>query len=281
MHPVYIDIVRSLSGFYPEPEAKALAKSILTEVFRFSALDLYDGKDREFSEKEHAALEDILSRLKRFEPFQYITGEASFLRLALSCRSRCLDSPSRNRRAGRLDCVRFSGQGGGEHSGYRYGKRMHRRCAGTRFLPGARVSAWDISDAALGIARRNAERNRVRVDFRQVDVFSHIPAEAHAHIFVSNPPYIREREKADMERNVLDWEPELALFVPDGDPLRYYRRIAGLGIVHLAPSGVLYVEINQAYGAETVELLAGMGYRDIVLRKDMSGNDRMIKAVRP
>jgi len=280
MHPVYIDIVRSLSGFYPEPEAKALAKSILTEVFRFSALDLYDGKDREFSEKEHAALEDILSRLKRFEPFQYITGEASFCGLPFHVAPGVLIP--RPETAELVDWIVSDFQGKAEVSIVDIGTGSG--CiavALARFLPGARVSAWDISDAALGIARSNAERNRVRVDFRQVDVFSHIPAEAHAHIFVSNPPYIREREKADMERNVLDWEPELALFVPDGDPLRYYRRIAGLGLVHLAPSGVLYVEINQAYGAETVELLAGMGYRDIVLRKDMSGNDRMIKAVRP
>ena len=150
-----------------------------------------------------------------------------------------------------------------------------------KFLPGARVSAWDISDVALDIARRNAERNGVHVDFKQVDVLSHISAEGNAHIFVSNPPYIREREKTDMERNVLDWEPEQALFVPDDDPLRFYRKIAELGLVHLAPSGVLYVEINQAYGPETVDLLTGMGYRNVILRKDMSGNDRMVKAERP
>ena len=84
-----------------------------------------------------------------------------------------------------------------------------------------------------------------------------------------------------MERNVLDWEPEQALFVPDDDPLRFYRKIAELGLVHLAPSGVLYVEINQAYGPETVDLLTGMGYRNVILRKDMSGNDRMVKAERP
>ena len=83
MHPVYTYIIRSLSDFYPEPEAKALAKGILAEVFRFSTLDLYDGKDRDFSEKEHAELEDILARLKRFEPFQYITGETSFCGLPL------------------------------------------------------------------------------------------------------------------------------------------------------------------------------------------------------
>ena len=102
-----------------------------------------------------------------------------------------------------------------------------------------------------------------------------------ADIWVSNPPYIREQEKASMDRNVLDWEPGLALFVPDNDPLLFYRKIAELGSKHLSSSGVLYYEINQAYGRETVELLRSMGYRNVELRKDLSGNDRMVKAERP
>lgn len=280
MHPVYTYIIRSLSDFYLEPEAKALAKGILAEVFRFSTLDLYDGKDRDFSEKEHAELEDILARLKRFEPFQYITGETSFCGLPLHVAPGVLIP--RPETAELVDWIVTD-----------FGDKAHLNIVdiGTgsgciaialaKFLPGARVSAWDISDTALDIARRNAERNGVHVDFKQVDVLSHISAEANAHIFVSNPPYIREREKTDMERNVLDWEPEQALFVPDDDPLRFYRKIAELGLVHLAPSGVLYVEINQAYGPETVDLLTGMGYRNVILRKDMSGNDRMVKAERP
>ena len=215
-----------------------------------------------FSEKEHAELEDILARLKRFEPFQYITGETSFCGLPLHVAPGVLIP--RPETAELVDWIVTD-----------FGDKAHLNIVdiGTgsgciaialaKFLPGARVSAWDISDVALDIARRNAERNGVHVDFKQVDVLSHISAEANAHIFVSNPPYIREREKTDMERNVLDWEPEQALFV------------------HLAPSGVLYVEINQAYGPETVDLLTGMGYRNVILRKDMSGNDRMIKAERP
>lgn len=280
MHPVYTDIIRSLSGFYPEPEAKALAKGILAEVFRFSALDLYGGKDREFSEKERTELEDILARLKRFEPFQYITGETSFCGLPLHVAPGVLIP--RPETAELVDWIVSDFKGRADVRIVDIGTGSG--CiavALAKFLPEARVSAWDISDTALAIARQNAERNGVRVDFRQVDVLSHISAEAHAHIFVSNPPYIREQEKAGMERNVLDWEPELALFVPDDDPLRFYRSIAERGVERLAPGGVLYVEINQAYGPETVDLLTGMGYRNVILRKDMSGNDRMIKAERP
>jgi release factor glutamine methyltransferase len=99
-------------------------------------------------------------------------------------------------------------------------------------------------------------------------------------VIVSNPPYITESEKADMEANVLDWEPATALFVPDADPLLFYRKIAELGTVMLKEGGSLYFEINRAYGNETVQMLEDLGYKQIQLRKDDWGNDRMIKAVR-
>ena len=150
-----------------------------------------------------------------------------------------------------------------------------------KFLPRSEVEAWDISDTALHLTRLNAERNGVVVKCKQVDVLSHIVPAGQATICVSNPPYICEREKAGMERNVLDWEPEQALFVPDEDPLRFYRKIAEEASKRLSPDGVLYYEINQAYGHETVALLESMGYHDVELRKDLSGNDRMIKARRP
>ena len=280
MHPIYTHIVRSLSSLYPEAEAKALAKGILIEMFQFSALDLYAGKDRDFSEKEHEKLEDILARLRRFEPFQYITGETSFLGLPLYVTEGVLIprpetaeliewivSEHRNRKGLRVLDI---GTGSGCIA-----------VALAKFLPQAEVEAWDISDTALHLTRRNAERNGVKVKCTRVDVLTQIAPAGCADICVSNPPYICEREKADMERNVLDWEPEQALFVPDTDPLRFYRAIAEEAGKRLSPDGVLYYEINQAYGRETVALLESMGYHDVELRKDLSGNDRMIKAKRP
>ena len=280
MHSIYTYIIHSLSDLYPEQEAKALAKGILTEVFRFSALDLYAGKDRDFSEKEHEKLEDILIRLRRFEPFQYITGETSFLGLPFHVTKGVLIP--RPETAELVDWIVSD-----------YGKRKGLRVldigtgsgciaiALAKFLPRSEVEAWDISDTALHLTRLNAERNGVVVKCKQVDVLSHIVPAGQATICVSNPPYICEREKAGMERNVLDWEPEQALFVPDEDPLRFYRKIAEEASKRLSPDGVLYYEINQAYGHETVALLESMGYHDVELRKDPSGNDRMIKARRP
>lgn len=140
------------------------------------------------------------------------------------------------------------------------------------------VSAWDISEEALKVAVANAELNSVNVDFSRVDVLSDEIPDVKVDILVSNPPYITDSEKSEMERNVLDWEPGLALFVPDNDPLKFYRRIAEIGKDILDNNGLLYFEINRAYGKDTVDMLLGLEYRDVELRKDISGNDRMVKA---
>ena len=149
-----------------------------------------------------------------------------------------------------------------------------------KFIPGASVESWDISEGALEVARRNCMLNEVEVLLRQQDVLSAQPEPACFDVIVSNPPYITESEKADMEANVLDWEPATALFVPDTDPLLFYRKIAELGTVMLEEGGSLYFEINRSYGNETVQMLEALGYKQIELRKDDWGNDRMIKARR-
>ena len=169
-------------------------------------------------------------------------------------------------------------------------------------LKEAEVEAWDVSDDALEIARENAKRNGVQVKTSKVDVLdinansnsqlstvnfqlstltSHLSPLTSYNIIVSNPPYICEEEKAEMERNVLEHEPELALFVPDDDPLLFYRRIAELGLSLLKEKGLLFFEINRRFGEEVVKMLQGKGYREVELRQDMFGNDRMVKAIKP
>lgn len=148
-------------------------------------------------------------------------------------------------------------------------------------LKQSKITSWDVSEKALDIARRNKLLNQVDITLAQVDIFDTALPDIHVDVLVSNPPYITEKERSGMERNVLDWEPELALFVPDSDPLLFYRRIAEVGCDILVSGGTLYYEINRAYGKETVQLLEEMGYQSVELRKDMFGNDRMIKAFRP
>ena len=147
-------------------------------------------------------------------------------------------------------------------------------------LPQANVSAIDVSEKAIEVAKRNAELNKVEVNFIQANILevedlSQLPSSYN--IIVSNPPYVRNLEKQEIKKNVLDYEPHLALFVEDTDALLFYRKIAQLAIKNLSENGLLFFEINQYLGNETVELLQNLGFKNIELKKDMFGNDRMIR----
>ncbi len=280
MNPLYHHIKqRLLSSAYAEGEATSLAKWILAEVFGFSALELYTGKDTNFPQECRERLDNILTRLERFEPIQYIIGETHFCGLPFRVTPAVLiPRPETAELVEWIvnDCARPNvrildiGTGSG--------------CISVSLasqLKAAAVTAWDVSPQALSVARHNALVNKVSVDFCEVDVLQDILPDLTVDVLVSNPPYIAEKERAEMERNVLDFEPELALFVPDDDPLLFYRRIATIGKKILVPGGRLYFEINRAYGQETVALLEDLGYCQVELRKDLSGNDRMIKAIKP
>jgi release factor glutamine methyltransferase len=150
------------------------------------------------------------------------------------------------------------------------------------------VTAIDVSKKALEVAKRNAQSNKVEINFIQANILdvedllilltpnSQLPASID--IIVSNPPYVRNIEKLEIKKNVLDYEPHLALFVEDTDALLFYRKIAQLALKSLSPNGLLFFEINQYLGKETVELLQNLGFKNIELKKDMFGNDRMVKS---
>ena len=144
-------------------------------------------------------------------------------------------------------------------------------------LPNAQVTAWDISPRAIETAESNNILNSTKVTFVEQDIFTASEAATYD-IIVSNPPYIKEVEKINMQRNVLDWEPSIALFVPDNDPLLFYREIARKGVQLLKNGGKLYFEINREHGEDTCNMLAEYGYSNIELRKDFADNDRMIRA---
>ena len=150
------------------------------------------------------------------------------------------------------------------------------------------VTAIDVSKKALEVAKRNAQSNKVEINFIQANILdvedllilltpnSQLPASID--IIVSNPPYVRNIEKLEIKKNVLDYEPHLALFVEDTDALLFYRKIAQLALKSLSPNGLLFFEINQYLGKETVELLQNLGFKNIELKKDIFGNDRMVKS---
>lgn len=280
MHPVYQHIKKELSSFYAEGEASAMAKWISSDILHLSTMELYTGKDMNFSTKEWKEVEDILARLKQREPLQYILQEAPFCGQSFHVEKGVLiPRPETEelvewivsdcQKAGKVRILDI-GTGSG--------------CipvALAEKLPEAEVASCDISAEALRVAAVNVKRYGGKVTLFQADILQDELPDCRVDVLVSNPPYITENERGEMEANVLDWEPELALFVPDTDPLRFYRRIARKGLDWLTEGGALYFEINRAYGAETVRMLEECGYRDIALRKDLSGNDRMIKAVRP
>ena len=143
-------------------------------------------------------------------------------------------------------------------------------------LPNAEVTAVDVSAKALQVARRNAELNEVTINFLHQDILQTTSLPDTYDIIISNPPYVRSLEKAEMQANVLEYEPHLALFVSDTDPLLFYDRIATLARQALLPEGSLFFEINQYLGEEMKALLKAKGFEKVVLRQDLSGNDRMI-----
>ena len=278
MHPIVYEIRDALRGHYPDSEALSRAKMLLTEAFGFSTLELYGGKDKEISGNRLRDLHEMLSRLKKNEPIQYIIGTESFCGLTFEVNPNVLIPRPETQELVRwieadwksVPCrILDIGTGSGCIS-----------ISLAKFLGGAKVDSWDISEGALQVARRNCMKNGVEVLLRQQDVLNAVPEGELYQVIVSNPPYICEKEKVDMDANVLDWEPETALFVPDADPLLFYRKIAELGISMLCEGGALYFEINRAYGEETLRMLEGLGYRQLELRKDDFGNDRMIKACR-
>lgn len=281
MHPAYNYIKQAINGQYPDTEASAIAKAILTDVFQLSTTDLYASKDMNFSTNQAEKLEVIITRLRANEPLQYILGNCYFCGLNFHVEPGVLiprpetaelvewiisdrkssDSPIR---------ILDIGTGSGCIS-----------ISLAKNLPQSEVYAWDISEDAIRIASDNANRLDVNVRFRQTDVLGQVPTNTMMNVIVSNPPYITEAERTGMDANVTDWEPDTALFAPDNAPLLFYERIADIGKQILTPDGTLYFEINQRFGHETVDILRQKGYRNVELRKDLSGNDRMIKAERP
>ena len=278
MNRITAYIRQSLQEIYPPEEVKALSMLICCDMLGLDALDIYMGKDIILSECKQRELENIIFRLQKNEPIQYIRGFAEFGGRKFKVAPGVLiprpeteelvevmlkEVPSGAR-------ILDIGTGSG--------------CIAislSKMLPDAKVTAWDISDTALCIARRNNEALQASVCFVQRDVLAYVPGSGERYdVIVSNPPYVTESEKQEMERNVLDWEPFSALFVPDNDPLLFYRRIAELGKGMLASGGRLYFEINRAFGEATATMLRAQGYTNLRVLKDISGNDRIVIAER-
>ena len=276
MNKIVAYIRSRLQPYYTAEEVSALSRIVCCDLLGQAPTDYYLGKDIVLSSKKEQELEDILQRLSRFEPLQYIEGRTLFLGRELWVAPGVLIPRPETEELVELMLKEIPADARILDVGTGSG------CIAislAKELPDTLVTAWDVSPEALSVARVNARKLQANVRFVECDVLACQVDEVGLYdVIVSNPPYVTEAEKADMEPNVLQWEPSLALFVPDDDPLRFYRRIAVLGRDMLADGGRLYFEINRAYGREMVEMLRTMGYVGVRVEKDLSQNDRFVIA---
>ena len=268
----------TLTDSYSDGEVSALTRIIATELLGVSQIAFYLKDDITLTTEQQTLLDNAIERLKKQEPIQYILGYSDFCGLKFKVTPATLIP--RPETSELVEWITSEATGKerildiGTGSGCIAVSLAHK-------LPQSKVTAWDISPDALAVATENSKANGCAVEFEEVDILAYKPTGEQFDIIVSNPPYIKENEKAAMHSNVLDWEPHTALFVPDSDPLLFYRAIAEKGLTLLKTGGRLYFEINRAHGKETMEMLAALGYTDIELRKDFAENDRMIRAVKP
>ena len=278
MRTIAKKIEEGLANIYSDGEIKALTRIIATELLGVSQMAYFLKDNITLTAEQEALLDNAIERLKKQEPIQYILGYCDFCGLRFKVTPATLIP--RPETSELVEWVASEAIGNesildiGTGSGCIAISLVHK-------LTQSRVTAWDISNEALAVAKENSKANNSNITFEQVDILASPPASEQFDIIVSNPPYIKEVEKELMEANVLDWEPHTALFVPDNDPLLFYRAIAEKATKMLRSGGKLYFEINRAYGAETIEMLSVLGYTNIELRKDFADNDRMIRVIRP
>jgi release factor glutamine methyltransferase len=285
--------LEELSSLYDEKEIESFFYIILECFHNKKRIDLALNPAMEMDAMELLRWESVLADLKKQKPIQYILGETEFYGLPFLVNENTLiprpeteelvewilsdfnNSQPEIRNLKLLDIGTGSG------------------CIAislAKNLQNAQVFAIDVSEKALATAKENASINKVEVNFINVDILnvnelselqtSNFKLETSFDIIVSNPPYVRNLEKEEIKSNVLEFEPHLALFVDDNDALLFYRKIAQLAKKNLSENGKLYFEINQYLGKETVELLESLAFKEVILKKDIYGNDRMIKCTR-
>lgn len=277
----YQQFWQSLTPLYDAGEAQAIVRTVLDVEYGMTLTDIICGKVNELSSDEERNLEEIIARLQNGEPVQYVLGKADFAGRTFHVEPGVLIPRPETAELCQWIEEEVSSLEANDP------KQILDICTGSGCiaitlgftLPNSEVTGWDISEDALRIAQGNVEMlkaRNVRIEYQDALM---LPKTAEtADIIVSNPPYICEKEKADMEKNVLEHEPSIALFVPDEDPLKFYRAIAEYASSALKSEGALYFEINPIYEKETREMLQSLGFKDIETKEDAFGKKRMMKA---
>lgn len=276
MQTVLSRIYEALHGRYDAKEIDCIGRALCLEVLGIDSTDFWLKRELPVSDSRDSLLDSVLQRLENGEPLQYVIGTAPFCGLDFKVNGSVLIPRPETAQLVEWVCESCSGRSGrlldiGTGSG------CIAVCLAER-LSEWQVSAWDISPAALETAEGNARLNGVNVDFSLHDILNEHFREHDFDVIVSNPPYVTESEKKEMESNVLDYEPHLALFVPDDDPLRFYRAIASFAKVGTNGTCRLFFEINPLFVSAMRAMFEEMGFSDVEVRQDMYGKDRMMSA---
>ena len=270
--------IQELTLIYDAGEAESFFYLILEEKKMLKRIDLALRPDLEFSEEEIVVWNSILEQLKKEIPVQYLLGKTSFYGLDFEVNENVLIPRPETEEL--VEWILFNNR--------TIQKSVNLKILdiGTgsgciaislaKNIPSSQVYAIDVSEKALATAKKNAKLNTVNVTFINQNILETEDLKQQFDIIVSNPPYVRNLEKEEIKKNVLDNEPHLALFVDDNDALIFYRKIAELAQKNLSENGQLFFEINQYLGKEMIDLLEKMNFKNIELRKDIYGNDRMI-----
>jgi release factor glutamine methyltransferase len=281
---IFIAFKQSLPNFYDNNEIEALTLMVINEITGLNKAQIKAFPEKEVIPNQSEELTKILTKLQTGEPIQYILGHTEFYGLPFNVNPSVLIPRPETEEL--VEWVLFEvksqkskvqivdiGTGSG--------------CIAISLkknLPNAEISAIDISITALETARQNADLNEVDITFIEMDILniqgSHSQLTNPYTLIISNPPYVTQHDKKQMHTNVTNFEPHSALFVPENDPLIFYKAIADFAVENLMPEGLLFFEINENYGEQTVELLKNKSFINIELRKDMSGRNRMVRGTR-
>ncbi|WP_411273422.1 peptide chain release factor N(5)-glutamine methyltransferase [Daejeonella sp.] len=273
--------IEDLTSLYGLEEAGSIVWLVIGFVCKINRSQYLNNRNDQLSEDQLRTFYEILSQLKQAIPVQYVLCETEFYGSVFKVSPAVLIP-----RPETEELVDWILKDAKVNPTYYTGLRMLDIGTGSgcipitlkKYLPDMEVSALDISSDALELAKENAGLNNTDVNFIQDDILNPFTELGKFSVISSNPPYVTLAEKAQMHINVLDHEPHLALFVPDDDPLIFYKAITRFAERHLEGGGLLYLEINENHGQETVSLLIDSGFKDIELRQDLRDRDRMIKA---
>jgi release factor glutamine methyltransferase len=279
----YKQLLAQLYEVYDTREAENIADMVIEHVTSQRKIERILYKHLPVTEEQQQTLKSYIDQLLKHKPIQYVLGEAWFEGMKLYVNENVLiprpeteelvewiiEHATQNEKLKIKNSIIDIGTGSG--------------CipvALKKRLTSAEVYAIDISGGALEVAKKNAQQQEVTVHFSQLDFLEESQWEQLPlfDIIVSNPPYVKKSEEQTMEKNVLQYEPHVALFVPDEDALKFYKAIAEFAKTHLNADGKIFVEINEALGQHAIKLFELSGFKDLTLKKDMQGKDRMIKA---